>query len=184
MWIGVNRRIDLILSDRWPTIRKALSLFDLQVAFHIADGPKHPRINPDNRLSVRANKKMFHRARVLAASKPMAHLDGKDIETWELLQNRNFERLMGKFRSSGGFKTLLISDPRVFDEEMAKWVKRAHNIGILADISLRLPPPEKKSRRKNRITSVLNLFQDDEDQENRNIFGLTLGRTKLQEYYK
>jgi hypothetical protein len=184
MWIPINRRIDLILSNKWPITRKALSLFELQVAFHLADGPRHETIDADHRLRVEASKLRFHRARVLAASKLMEHLDNEDIETRDLLRKREFEWLMDSFRFSGGFKTLRISDPKAFDAEMDRWAERARNIGILADISLRLPPPELGSRRKNRITTVFDLFRDDQDKEMRERFKLTLGRTKLIEYYR
>jgi hypothetical protein len=183
MWVGVDRRIDLLLSDKWSSLRKAQALFDLQMALHLADGHKRLTNHPDNRLRVRVNSVLFRRARVLAASKLMEFVDSKDIQTWDLLRNREFKSLMGIFRASGGFKTLRLSDPRDFDEQISSWSERARNVGKLADISMRLPPPDKGDRRKNRITTVLNLFLDDQNQGNRNYFRLTLGRTKLQEYY-
>ncbi len=181
MWIGIDRRIEFILNESVPSMLRALNLFQLQVAFHVADAPRENSVDSSIRLRVHGEEKLFRQASVLAACKLMERLDREDIETRTLLRNKLFERLMRQFRSFGGFKALRYAPhPQDFDDQIGARVSWAHDVGRIADICLRAPAPGPGSRRRNRITTALTVL---EEQENRRIFRVQWGPGALKKRY-
>jgi hypothetical protein len=161
---------------------RAIKFFELQVAFHLADVSERrsPELGNDLKFYV-SNKTCLDQGCVMAAAKFMERLDRDEVNTEALLEKRSFERLMGYFRQHGGFYKLRYAVPTVFAEEMEQRAFSAAQVARLVEICLRAPPPGPKSRRKNRITTALTVA---EDEENREVFGLTLGTFALKERYK
>lgn len=166
MLFNVTKAVNFILDEKIYRYYRAIKLFELSVAIHLADGfPKKiiTIASDDNSSSdviVRVSKQKLHDARMLATvklleyiSEPLKCKNGK-VSTKLLAQDPDWCKLFDKqFVRFGGFRRARhVSAARKFDDDLRNAKQKAKKLAKVIEFSLRFKPDPRSQKKIGGIT--------------------------------
>jgi hypothetical protein len=192
MRFDVARAVNRLRNPKTSTYRRAITLFELQIAMLACHGmAKRPR-EKDSKFTIRTDRRLLQSARALATLKLLQHAAGEHagqaspakLEIADLVSDKEVmdlinDLIIGKI---GLERVRYAIRPRDFSNKLDQLLLEVNCVTSIVDFSMRFEPLQKRPRLKGGVTNALDVIWLDRDESEHPVYKVKRGKESARLY--